>query len=268
VIRPIEDLAIVAAQLAGLMRDTAALVWPAPPPFPDVTFGAGYWPGVYSATALLRRAEGQLAEIGRDSGASPALPAFDAWSALDLPTETAALLRSTPHALATRAGAGPATTVFIRTAIVRQVRAVEAALAAADRTASLAQTRAALIAGVPAILDQQAGAIALAGAGFALLAPPQSGDHTGQQMTRLLEDLTVYSNQVAAVLWETAKESRGRQGSADRLWAAYWLGVDRALDLLRRAEGWLETIDRETGARTRLPGFEPGTVLDDQLDLQ
>jgi hypothetical protein len=156
----------------------------------------------------------------------------------------------------------------VRTAIVRQVRAAEAALAAADRAASLAQNRAALIAGVPAILDQQAGAIALAGAGFALLAPPQGGDRTGLQMTRLLEDLTVYCDQVGSVLWEAAADLRSGHDPTDRVWAAYWLGVDRALVLLRRAEGWLETIDLETGARARLPGFEPGTMLDDQLDLQ
>jgi hypothetical protein len=38
--------------------------------------------------------------------------------------------------------------------------------------------------------------------------------------------------------------------------------------LLARAEGWLETIDHETGAQATLPGFEPGTpLLESRLTL-
>jgi hypothetical protein len=39
---------------------------------------------------------------------------------------------------------------------------------------------------------------------------------------------------------------------------AYSQRVRGAVLILRRAEGWLETIDHETGARATLPGFEPG----------
>jgi hypothetical protein len=38
---------------------------------------------------------------------------------------------------------------------------------------------------------------------------------------------------------------------------------------LRRAEGWLETIDHETEARAHLPGFGPGAPpIETQVSLQ
>ena len=43
----------------------------------------------------------------------------------------------------------------------------------------------------------------------------------------------------------------------------------RAVTILRRAEGWLETIGRETGAIVRLAGFAPGAPsLENQVALR
>jgi hypothetical protein len=39
---------------------------------------------------------------------------------------------------------------------------------------------------------------------------------------------------------------------------AYPARIADALPILRRAEDWLETVDRDTGARATLPGFAPG----------
>jgi hypothetical protein len=45
--------------------------------------------------------------------------------------------------------------------------------------------------------------------------------------------------------------------------------VRSAASLLRRAEGWLESIDHESGAHVTLPGFTPGAPsLESRLALQ
>jgi hypothetical protein len=50
---------------------------------------------------------------------------------------------------------------------------------------------------------------------------------------------------------------------------AYWPRVHVAVALLRRAEGWLAAIDRETGAHAVLPGFAPGAApLESQLNVR
>jgi hypothetical protein len=86
------------------------------------------------------------------------------------------------------------------------------------------------------------------------------------QMDALLEDLALCSEQLILLLQEYSQPLLALNQIP-----ATVSGVDTALRglgygararsvvaVLRRAEGWLETIDQETGARVRLPGFERG----------
>src|SRR5947209_2168061 len=48
---------------------------------------------------------------------------------------------------------------------------------------------------------------------------------------------------------------------------AYAPRVRNLVRVLRRAEGWLETLDHATGGHARLPGFGGGRSLEQQLNL-
>jgi hypothetical protein len=116
-------------------------------------------------------------------------------------------------------------------------------------------------------LTQQALTLRGACAGFTLLPAPHLGtDVADRQMDHLLEDLGLLSTQLAGVLEDHAQAivqmtnaplPNPRYGTALQ-GLAYAPRVRDLLATLRRAEGWLESIDQETGAHATLPGFEPG----------
>jgi hypothetical protein len=97
------------------------------------------------------------------------------------------------------------------------------------------------------------------------------------QMANLIEDLTLCSEQLVRLLQEYAQPllRLGRlpaiaseAGEAVR-GLGYEPRVRSAVAILRRAEGWLESIDHESGAHVDLPGFTPGAPsLESQLALQ
>jgi hypothetical protein len=137
---------------------------------------------------------------------------------------------------------------------------------------------------------------------IASLPPPPLSPLPTLQMTRLLEDLTLCTAQVAGVLQETAaalplsaspllqptspaaadvplSASTLGQGSDETGMAAATVSdvlhgvasrprLHQALSLCHRAEAWLDTIDHETGAYVTLPGFEVGAPsLESQFAL-
>jgi hypothetical protein len=89
------------------------------------------------------------------------------------------------------------------------------------------------------------------------------------QMEALIEDLALCSDQLIALLQDYAgpllalgqvPPAASQSGTIMR-GLAYAARVRILLTVLRRAAQWLETIDRETGARLRLPGFEGSSGL-------
>jgi hypothetical protein len=88
------------------------------------------------------------------------------------------------------------------------------------------------------------------------------------------EDLALFSDQLAGLLQESAaalassplqQASYGQPESR----VSYGPRVRAAVSILRRAEAWLETVDRETGAHVTLPGFAPGAAsLESVLAMQ
>jgi ABC-type transporter Mla subunit MlaD len=107
-----------------------------------------------------------------------------------------------------------------------------------------------------------------------------STPEVAQQLDRLTEDLAACSGQLAALLADhgqlmaalatlppSGSLALGPSVTLSRL--DYLAQVHSALQLLHRAEGWLETVDQETGARVTFPGVEPGAPsLESQLALQ
>jgi hypothetical protein len=96
------------------------------------------------------------------------------------------------------------------------------------------------------------------------------------QMDGLIEDLAVCSEQLMLLLQDYSQPllalgqipytTSGAREAVQGL--GYEPRVRSLLRLLRRAEGWLETIDHETGAHARLPGFAPAAPpLESQLAL-
>jgi hypothetical protein len=97
-------------------------------------------------------------------------------------------------------------------------------------------------------------------------------------MDHLLEDLALGAVQLARVLGQMAvvvprdgPTTTGREVlvalQAGRV--GYILRVLRVLELLTRAEGWLESIDHETGAHAILPGVAPGAPsIETQIGLR
>jgi hypothetical protein len=118
-----------------------------------------------------------------------------------------------------------------------------------------------------ATLAQQARLLTAIGDELAVLLPPQVEVIPARALALVMEDLILFSAQVAALLQETATDVAQGVPLDVALGFGYWPAMDRAAGLLSRAEGWLETADHATGARARLPGFAPGQSLREQLYL-
>jgi hypothetical protein len=148
-------------------------------------------------------------------------------------------------------------TSAILTTVSAQVGGIEAVLVTINRQAGaghdvLQGTRALLSA-----LTQGARALTAASHEFSALVPPYLGLLPTLHLKCMLEDLAVFSDQLAGLLEEAATPVTTPDYLAAATTVAYWPRMHGAVSILRRAEGWLETVDHETGARATLPGFAP-----------
>jgi hypothetical protein len=173
-------------------------------------------------------------------------------------------------------------TAFVQSALAMQVLIVEDALATANRAVlaycprsqhSLLQCAdLAVVTGggeLATTLTQEAGVLAQASQGLSSLPLPDLGRLPTLHLALLQEDLVVCSGGLARLLQEVAAGvPLAANVAATASSAAYGPRVRDLVTVLRRAEGWVETLDRETGARVRLPGFGPGPPLEQRLDLQ
>jgi hypothetical protein len=164
-------------------------------------------------------------------------------------------------------------TAFVHTLLAPRVLVLEGALATANRqmlggfpqeeTATLARA-----------LSQEAHLLTGVSPDLTVLMPPQVGALPTIQVARLIEDLALVGDDLASVLQQIVTAVSGTPmgeeasgGPEDCV--AYTARIRHAVASLQRAEGWLETIDQETGAHVTLPGFERGgRALESQLALQ
>jgi hypothetical protein len=176
---------------------------------------------------------------------------------------------------------------FVRTSLAPRVLVVEGALATANRQVLVyCQPLAMVLVQCPdlsghlgsRVLAGQltAQALVLSGAShsFDMLLPPDVGRLPTLQLRCVTEDLALFSDQLSGLLQEsvaavssTTLEQATYAEPPPRV--SYEPRVRSALTILRRAEAWLEAVDREIGARATLPGFGPGSPsLESELALQ
>jgi hypothetical protein len=169
----------------------------------------------------------------------------------------------------------PATTVtvFVQTTLALRALVIEGALTTATRhlLGTYPRESNALLVRV---LNQQA--VLLTGVSHDLtgLLPPHVGALPTLQLSRLIEDLALVGDDLASTLQETVAAVSGTSLSEEQNGGmegcvSYSPRVRHAVATLGRAEGWLETIDHETGAQATLPGFAPGEQpIERQLGLR
>jgi hypothetical protein len=174
-----------------------------------------------------------------------------------------------------------AVTAYIESYLAPRVIALEGAVATADKqvraydTAFLASTQVAtadlwpLIHQTVAVLTAHSTFCAGIGDAFAVSSAFRHDTELSVQLALLGEDLALFSAQVAATMQQTSADVAGMPRFLESPRAlAYPARIGDALPILRRAEAWLEMIDRETGATVRLPGFGPrDPAIDAQLAL-
>jgi hypothetical protein len=163
------------------------------------------------------------------------------------------------RAVASPPSSAEAVTAFVRNSLTARVLLVEGALAAADAAAPGYNVPPHGSPAVSRTLEAQALVLLDAARGLTTLTPPPLGPQLARQLNRLLEDLALCGEQLAALLQDTTAALAGATEPDQVLTLGYWPGAHRAVALLRRAEGWLEAINHETGAQAVLPGFAPGT---------
>jgi hypothetical protein len=162
--------------------------------------------------------------------------------------------------------------MFVQTAVASRVLTDEDALLAAQRRVEEYQGGRVDSGALAAALNREA-LVLLAASAAPTNLPLSLDPRTTQEVTCLVEDVALFGEQAAAVLQETAaflaitvQEASGATVSGDAIYSAgYAPRVRGALSLLRRAEGWLEMLDHDTGARATLPGFLPGGMMDGRL---
>jgi hypothetical protein len=183
---------------------------------------------------------------------------------------SAATPRASPAGRSTQ---GAQVTAFVRDGLAGRVVVLENGLAVANRHVLAylaARESVVLLAGG---LTQQA--LVLLGAGHDLagvLPPSQLEGLPALQMARLVEDLALFAQQTAGLLQEAVAAlttpAPAQTVGEDAITRVLYLSrMRKTVDVLRRAAGWLDTIDRETGAHATLPGFGAGTSLDAQLTM-
>jgi hypothetical protein len=123
------------------------------------------------------------------------------------------------------------------------------------------------------VLTQQENLSRSVAAALTTLSPPLVGMLPTLQMKCVLEDLALFGDQLARLLHDVGAAlgippppAAPAEVPVENV--GYPARARAALSLVRRAEGWLETVDHQTGARVTLPGLEPGApALEQQLGL-
>jgi hypothetical protein len=116
---------------------------------------------------------------------------------------------------------------------------------------------------VAEVLTAQAHILSGASQSLEAILPPDVGPLPNLQLRCVSEDLALFGDQLVGLFQESVaalSSSTLQQATyvqpAPRV--SYGPRVRSALSILRRAEAWLEAVDRETGAHATLPGFGPG----------
>jgi hypothetical protein len=155
---------------------------------------------------------------------------------------------------------GRAVSVFVWGVLAPRVVVVEGALAAAnqllpDYHAAALEPRALGASLLSRAWRLQAIAVELDGVPL-----PMVPADVRLQLRGLVEDLLLVSQQLSTLFQETAdavtqKAVNGPIGWDGAVSVGYDLRVQSAEVLMRRAQGWLQAIDQETGAQVCLPGM-------------
>jgi hypothetical protein len=162
---------------------------------------------------------------------------------------------------------------FVQSWVGPSVLGIEHAVTLADRHVLVYRLNQESSTTLGAVLAQQSRLLEDASTTLSSLTAPALGSILTRLQERLLEDLAVCGRQLADVLRDTATAlalptSTDIQLSVEAVNVMYGPRVRAAVALLRRAEGWLDTINHESGAHARLPGFEPGAPsLESRLAL-
>jgi hypothetical protein len=166
-------------------------------------------------------------------------------------------------------GATPSTaalvTVFLQVGVVPRLARVEAAAARVDRAVSAAHDVVEGYGLLASLFSQQAAL--LSGSSRELTAPalPPLGPVLTPQLCALLEDLALAGDELARLYTETAAAVSSRPFVEGLTSVAYWPRAQSVEALLRRAEGWVKTLEEETGAQVALPGVLGERALQKQL---
>jgi hypothetical protein len=168
---------------------------------------------------------------------------------------------------AARSRPGTLVESFVRGTVAMQVLAMEQAVAAAEQHVQSYRKDQVNGADLAAALDQQQFILTRASQALTVLQPPAVGPQPMLQLARMEEDLALFGVELAGLLAETARTVAQTVMPQATEGLDYEQRVRLALGILRRAEGWLITVDQETGASARLPGFESSRSLEAQLGL-
>jgi hypothetical protein len=155
---------------------------------------------------------------------------------------------------------------FVRGTLAPQVLAVESLLAALpERHVALRQGGQEDDGALAHALTQQAVVLTAASAGLSSLGLPRLDEQPTLELKSVVEDLALFSDQLADLFHEASTDLLSI-GSMEAAGAVVSMDVTQSVDydrrvhsllkILRRAEMWLKTLDRDTGAQVTLPGFE------------
>jgi hypothetical protein len=170
-----------------------------------------------------------------------------------------------------------AVTAFVQTALTPRVVLVEGTLATANQallsacrlthaydTTLMKCTDPALMDGGRALartLAMDANVLFDASHALAAVDPPPGGPRWTVPLALTVEDLVLCSDGLGSLLAESAAAMplSAPAGTPPPVSIDYASRVLKWASLLQRAQAWLETVDRDTGAHANLPGFVPGT---------
>jgi hypothetical protein len=230
---------------------------------------------------LARYAAGLLLAMGLGSAITvaalhPAAPmAGQAPAARPVPTTWGARLPLPPSARTAAPSQAGLLTAYVRTSLTLQVLRLEQALLTvngavldgcpmthAPGTTLVSCATAALLAGGPKLartLTLEAAVVGDVGRTLAMADPPLLERPQAVDLALVREDLMLCSSGLSTLLSESAAALPAASAGPSALAELhYGLRTLQVVALLSRAEAWLGTLDRATGATVRLPGFEPG----------
>jgi hypothetical protein len=167
------------------------------------------------------------------------------------------------------AGTTPAdrASTFVTIAVAPRLQLIEDEVGAADRQVAAYQAGAVASPELAATLQSAARVISAVGPSLGTVPLPPLDPALTVPLQCMDEDLVTFSDQLTVLLQDTAAAAARLLPVDVTYGVGYRPRVRSLLRVLRRAEGWLQAVDRATGAHMRLPGFEPGPPLEQRLDL-